>query len=70
MNTSIRRFTKNILLDEKIGGTIHLAIGRAYRECKGLNESAIHWDMIKTMIPGQILMDNWVIQKNGEFSEK
>jgi aminopeptidase len=48
-NRGIKRFTKNILFDEKIGNTIHLAIGRAYKECGGFNESAIHWDMIKTM---------------------
>jgi aminopeptidase len=48
-NQGIKRYTKNILFDEKIGNTIHLAIGRAYKECGGVNESAIHWDMIKTM---------------------
>ncbi|MCW4038230.1 MAG: aminopeptidase, partial [Candidatus Bathyarchaeota archaeon] len=48
-NMGIQKFTKNILFDEKIGGTIHLALGRAYKECGGVNESAIHWDMIKTM---------------------
>ena len=35
-----------ILLDEKIGGTVHLAIGRSYPETGGANESAVHWDMI------------------------
>jgi aminopeptidase len=48
-NRGISTFTKNILFDEKIGDTIHLALGRAYKECGGTNESAIHWDMIKTM---------------------
>jgi aminopeptidase len=48
-NRGITTFTKNILFDEKIGDTIHLALGRAYKECGGTNESAIHWDMIKTM---------------------
>ena len=64
-NYDINRFTKNILFDEKIGGTIHLALGRAYKECKGINESAIHWDMIKMMKPGRITIDDNVIQEDG-----
>ncbi|MEM2982451.1 MAG: aminopeptidase [Candidatus Bathyarchaeia archaeon] len=66
-NMRINRFTRNILFDEKIGGTIHLAIGRAYRECRGRNVSAIHWDMIKTMKPGRIVVDGKVIQEDGRF---
>jgi aminopeptidase len=66
-NHGIKKYTKNILFDEKIGDTIHLAIGRAYKECGGINESAIHWDMIKTMKPGRIVMDGSVIQENGRF---
>ncbi len=66
-NRRINRFTKNILFDEKIGGTIHLALGRAYKECRGVNDSAIHWDMIKTMKPGKILMDDQVVQEDGIF---
>ncbi|MFH0897943.1 MAG: aminopeptidase [Candidatus Bathyarchaeota archaeon] len=64
-NYGINRFTKNILFDEKIGGTIHLALGRAYKECGGVNQSAIHWDMIKTMKPGRIIVDGTVLQKDG-----
>lgn len=67
-NYGINRFTKNILFDEKIGGTIHLALGRAYKECGGVNESAIHWDMIKPMKPGKITVDGNMIQKDGFFS--
>jgi aminopeptidase len=67
MNWGITRFTKNILLDEKIGGTIHLAIGKSYKECGGKNRSAIHWDMIKTMKPGRIELDGKIIQENGRF---
>ena len=66
-NRGITRFTKNILFDEKIGDTIHLALGSAYKECKGINKSAIHWDLIKTMKPGQILLDGRVLQKDGRF---
>lgn len=60
-NRGIKRFNKNILFDEKIGDVIHLAIGRAYKECGGVNESAIHWDMIKTMKPRRIVMDGFVV---------
>ncbi len=67
MNWGITRFTKNILFDEKIGGTIHLAIGNAYKECGGKNRSAIHWDMIKTMKPGRIELDGVIVQENGRF---
>jgi len=67
-NYGINRFTKNILFDEKIGGTIHLALGRAYEECRGVNKSAIHWDMIKTMKPGRITVDCSLLQRDGVFS--
>ena len=66
-NRNITKFTRNILFDEKIAGTIHIAIGFAYKECDGINESAIHWDMIKTMKPGQIILDGEIIQKDGKF---
>lgn len=45
-NFGITRFTKNILLDEKIGGTVHMALGSGYPDTGSLNRSAIHWDMI------------------------
>lgn len=66
-NLGIQKFTKNILFDEKIGGTIHLALGRAYKECGGVNESAIHWDMIKTMDAAKghrILLDGKALRRN------
>ncbi len=66
-NEGILKFTKNILFDEKIYGTIHLAIGRSYEECGGKNKSAIHWDMIKTMKKGKINLDGEAIQENGKF---
>lgn len=66
-NRGINRFTKKILLDEKMAETIHLAIGFAYEECGGMNKSAVHWDMIKTMNPGEVIMDGKTIQKNGKF---
>jgi aminopeptidase len=59
---------KNILFDEKISGSIHLALGRAYKEGGGTNESALHWDMIKDLREeGKILIDGTVIQENGKF---
>lgn len=67
-NYGIKRFTKNILFDEKIGGSIHLALGRAYEESGGTNRSAIHWDMIKDLRRGgRIILDGRVVQENGAF---
>ncbi|OGI11410.1 MAG: peptidase M29, partial [Candidatus Margulisbacteria bacterium GWF2_35_9] len=67
-NFGIDRFTKNILFDEKIGGSIHLALGQSYDECGGKNESAIHWDMIKDLRQGgQIFLDAELVQENGKF---
>jgi len=48
-NDEIDQFTSNILFDEKIGGTFHLALGSGYPETGSLNQSAIHWDMICDM---------------------
>lgn len=68
LNFGIKKFIRNILFDEKIGGTIHLALGMAYKEGNGKNESAIHWDMIKDLRQGgKIIIDGKVIQKNGKF---
>jgi aminopeptidase len=67
-NTRIQRFTKNILFDEKIGGTIHLALGQSYAETGGRNKSAIHWDMIKDLRKGgAIYVDGKLFQKDGRF---
>jgi len=66
-NRGINRFTRNILFDEKMAGTIHLAIGSAYEECGGVNKSAVHWDMIKTMNPGEIILDGETVEKDGRF---
>jgi aminopeptidase len=49
LNPYIDRFCNDILIDEKIGGTIHIALGRAYPECGGTNMSAIHWDLVKDL---------------------
>ncbi len=67
-NRNIQRFIKNILFDEKIGGTIHLAVGAAYPEAGGKNKSALHWDMIKDLRKGgAIYVDGKLFQRNGRF---
>lgn len=67
-NTRIDRFTKNILFDEKIGGTIHLALGRSYPETGGKNRSALHWDMIKDLRHGGTLsVDGRPFLRDGKF---
>ena len=67
-NHGIKNFTKNILFDEKLGGTIHMAIGTAYPETKAKNKSAIHWDMIKDMKKdAEIIADGETIYKNGKW---
>ncbi len=68
VNFGIKKFVKQILFDEKIGGTVHLALGRAYKEGNGKNESAVHWDMIKDLREfGKIIIDGKIIMENGKF---
>ncbi len=67
-NYSIKRYTKNTLFDEKIGGTFHAAIGSAYPASGGKNVSALHWDMVCDMRPGGCIeVDGKVIARNGRF---
>jgi len=67
-NYGITEGTGEILLDEKIGGTVHLAVGRSYPETGGVNESAIHWDMICDLRRGgQIDVDGEPLQRDGRF---
>jgi aminopeptidase len=67
-NYTIDRFSKHILFDEKIGGTIHLAIGQSYKQCGGKNESSVHWDMIADMTrAGEIYADGKMVYRNGKF---
>jgi aminopeptidase len=57
-----------ILFDEKIGGTVHLALGRSYPETGGRNESAVHWDLICDLrTGGRLTVDGVVVQQDGEF---
>ncbi|MEM4263400.1 MAG: aminopeptidase [Candidatus Woesearchaeota archaeon] len=67
-NKNITKYTNNTLFDEKIGGTIHIALGNAYRECNGKNKSALHWDLVKDLRQnGAIYLDGKLFQKNGRF---
>jgi len=67
-NHAIDRFTKNILFDEKIGGTMHMALGFGYPEAGSKNESALHWDMITEMRDGgEISVDGELFYQSGEF---
>jgi len=67
-NYGIKRFTKNMLFDEKMGGTIHIALGASIPESGGLNKSAIHWDILKDMKKhGEIYADGKLFYKNGMF---
>jgi len=64
-NYAISRFTKNMLFDEKIGGTIHLAVGASYPETGGANESGLHWDMLCDTREGEITVDGEMFYKDG-----
>ena len=67
-NTGIDRPVGAILFDEKIGGTVHFALGRSYPETGGVNESAVHWDMICDLrAGGRLSADGDVIQQDGGF---
>ncbi|MBI5360440.1 MAG: aminopeptidase [Planctomycetes bacterium] len=67
-NYGIQKFTSHTLFDEKIGGTVHIALGASYPETGGKNKSALHWDLITDMrTGGEILVDGKVFQKNGKF---
>jgi len=67
-NYNIQKITKNILFDEKIGGSIHMAIGQSYLQCGGKNQSSVHWDMISNMTNGgAIYADDEKIYEDGKF---
>jgi aminopeptidase len=68
-NRGIDRPIGAILFDEKIGGTVHLALGRSYEETGGVNESAVHWDLICDLREGgRLSADGEVVQEGGEFA--
>lgn len=67
-NPEMKYFCKDILWDEKIGGTIHIALGRAYPENGGTNKSAIHWDIVKDMREdGEVYLDGKLIFQKGKI---
>jgi aminopeptidase len=67
-NYNITKFTRNMLFDEKIGGTVHLAIGRSLPESGGKNVSSVHWDMLCDMkAGGKIYLDDNLVYENGKF---
>jgi aminopeptidase len=68
LNDAVPVFTRNILFDEKIGGTMHLALGSAYPECGGTNRSALHWDMICDLRSGsEVYADGELVYRDGRF---
>jgi aminopeptidase len=68
-NFGITRFTKNILLDEKIGGTVHVALGAGYPDSGSTNRSAIHWDMICDLRAGGLVsVDGHPFLENGRYT--
>ena len=67
-NYAIDRFTKSVLYDEKIGGTIHLALGHGFAEVGGTNKSSLHWDMVCDMRQdSEIRVDGELFYKDGQF---
>jgi aminopeptidase len=68
-NYGIQKFTKNMLFDEKIGGTIHLAMGAGFPEVGGKNKSGLHWDMLCDMAESEITVDGDLFYKEGKFAQ-
>ncbi|MFX1475289.1 MAG: aminopeptidase [Promethearchaeota archaeon] len=67
-NPGITKFTKNILFDEKMTGTIHCALGNGFKDARSKNQSAIHWDLLADMTSnGAIYADDELFYKNGKF---
>ena len=68
-NPGIQRHTRNTLFDEKIDGTVHLAVGAGLAVVGGVNQSAVHWDMVKDLrSAGRIELDGEVVQENGAWA--
>jgi len=67
-NFAIKQFTKNTLFDEKIGGTVHMALGQSYPETGGKNRSGLHWDMVCDLRKnGELYADGELFFKSGRF---
>jgi aminopeptidase len=67
-NYSIDRGTREVLLDEKLGGTVHMAVGKSYPETGGVNESSVHTDLVCDLrLGGRIEVDGTAMQEDGRF---
>jgi aminopeptidase len=66
-NFGIKRFTKSILFDEKLGGSFHMALGAGYPDTGSKNRSSLHWDMICDMRQGEIIVDGELFYQGGAF---
>ena len=67
LNYGIQHFSKNILFDEKIGGTMHMALGASYPETGGKNVSGLHWDIVCDLRQGKVYADGELCYENGKF---
>ena len=68
LNESVQAFTGEVLFDEKIGGTVHLALGESYEESGGTNRSALHWDMVCDLrAGGEVFADGELVYRDGKF---
>ena len=69
MNEAVTEFTLNTLFDEKIGGTIHLALGKSYPETRGVNRSALHWDLVCDLRErSEVYADGELVYRDGRFT--
>ncbi len=67
-NPRVDRGTKNVLFDEKMGGTVHLALGESYPETGGVNQSALHWDMVCDLRQkGEVWVDDVLFLQDGKI---
>jgi aminopeptidase len=69
-NPGVTQYMKNTLFDEKMNGTVHLALGRGFPDLGGENISAIHWDIVKDVRHGRIELDGTVVQENGDWAHE
>ena len=67
LNYNIKSFSKDTLFDEKIGGTMHMALGASLPESGGVNESGLHWDMVCDLRQGKVFADGQLCYENGRF---
>jgi aminopeptidase len=68
MNDAVEEFTAHTLFDEKIGGTVHLALGMSYPESGGVNQSALHWDLVCDLRSGsEVYADGELVYRDGAF---